>query len=398
MTIVVMNDLTECERIIERGKQAFVEVGQALLKIKEQGWYKRSHGTFEDYCQERWGWNRAHAYRLIEAAEIVDNLSPIGDTPMVAPTTETQVRPLAKLPPTEQQAAWTEAVAESGGTVPTQRVVEQVVDRRIEAREERKAEKLATLESHRDKPVAAGWGIQHGDCIEELNALGSATVRLIFTDPPYNIGIDYGDGKEADEQPDAVFVDWCSRWMEQCHRVLTDDGSLWLMINDEYAAEFAVTLKQLGFTIRNWIKWYETFGVNCTNKFNRSSRHIFYCVKDAGSFVFNTDPIRRQSARQVVYNDSRAADGGKLWDDVWTIPRLVGTAAERLPEFPTQLPLELVETVVLVASEPGDLIVDPFNGSGTTGAVAIKNGRRYLGIERNARFHELATLRLKGMQ
>jgi site-specific DNA-methyltransferase (adenine-specific) len=218
--------------------------------------------------------------------------------------------------------------------------------------------------------------------------------RLIFTDPPYNIGIDYGDGEESDRLPDHQYMAWVSDWVRLCCDCLTDDGSLWVMIGDEYAADYHATLKFHGLTIRSWIKWYETFGVNCSSTFNRTSRHIFYAVKNPKSFVFNPEPVTRPSDRQTKYGDSRAAAGGKLWDDVWQIPRLTGTCAERIPDFPTQLPLALVEPIVLCASMPGDLVVDPFNGSGTTGVAALGNGRKYVGIEKSEQFSDIAEMRL----
>lgn len=262
-------------------------------------------------------------------------------------------------------------------------------------RDERRAE--LTAQAH---TAAAGgtpdWRIIAGDCIAELASLAPASARLVFADPPYNIGIDYGSGADADRLADADYLAWCTRWMQAAVRVLTADGSLWVMINDEYAAEFAGALKGLGLTIRNWIKWYETFGVNCARKFNRCSRHIFYCVRDAQHFVFNPEAVSRPSDRQAKYADGRADPGGKLWDDVWIIPRLVGTAAERIPDFPTQIPLAITRAIVGCASQPGDLVIDPFSGSASTGVAAVELGRRYLGIERNPQHCELSRLRLQG--
>jgi DNA modification methylase len=236
--------------------------------------------------------------------------------------------------------------------------------------------------------------------MDVLDGLGSVRdehgpARLIFTDPPYNIGIDYGDGEKQDRLPDDEYMGWVSDWIGLCCNCLTDDGSLWVMIGDEYAADYHATLKFHGLVIRSWIKWYETFGVNCSNTFNRTSRHIFYAVKDPKAFVFDPAPVTRPSARQTKYGDSRAAAGGKLWDDVWQIPRLTGTCKERIPDFPTQLPLALVEPIVLCASMPGDLVVDPFNGSGTTGVASVRNGRKYVGIEKSEAFADISEIRIK---
>jgi site-specific DNA-methyltransferase (adenine-specific) len=272
----------------------------------------------------------------------------------------------------------------------------QVIRRRQKRRElETKAE--AAQRSHKDGPA---WQIRHADCLEILTSL-TDKARLILADPPYNIGVDYGEGKAADRLDDTVYMVWVETWLDACRDLLTEDGSLWVLIGDEYAAEYAVTLKRLGMTIRSWIKWYETFGVNCATSFNRCSRHLFYCVKNPRRFVFNPDAVTRPSDRQTKYADKRAAPGGKLWDDVWgivpPIPRLTGTAKERLPDFPTQLPLALVKPIVLCASDPGDLVIDPFSGSGTTGVAAVQHGRRFLGIERSEEFVRLSRLRLKGV-
>jgi site-specific DNA-methyltransferase (adenine-specific) len=261
-------------------------------------------------------------------------------------------------------------------------------------RKEKRTELEAKAEAVKASP--ADWRIVTGDCVEELRKLTDRP-RLVFADPPYNIGIDYGGGEDADRLPADEFTEWLACWVRLCKSAITPDGSLWLLISDEFAAEACVALKK-SFTLRNWVIWYETFGVNCADKFNRTKRHLFYCTNHPRDFVFHPDAVSRPSARQLIYNDGRAAAAGKLWDDVWVIPRLVGTAAERVPDFPTQLPLELLRPIVRCCSDPGDLVLDPFNGSGTTGVAALESGRRYLGVERSEAFAELARLRLKGVR
>ena len=238
------------------------------------------------------------------------------------------------------------------------------------------------------------WNIINGDAVAELRRMTAGTARLIFADPPYNIGINYGRGAKADRLTDEAYLTWCAKWMSTCERLLTADGSLWVMINDEYADHFGLLLRETGLHRRAWIKWYETFGVNCSTNFNRCSRHIFYCVKNPRRFVFNADAVTRPSDRQLKYADRRAAPNGKLWDNVWSIPRLVENSRERLPDFPTQLPLALVQPIVECASDPGDLVIDPFCGSGTTGVAAGKSGRRFIGIEQSRRFVRAAEVRL----
>lgn len=247
------------------------------------------------------------------------------------------------------------------------------------------------------EPDTSRWEIQVGDCVEWMGKTGPGSARLVFADPPYNIGIDYGEGHD-DRMPAPDYLAWTEIWVQAAARLLTPDGSLWVLISDEWADEVGCILRRAGLTRRSWIKWYESFGVNNANNFNRCSRHLFYMVKDPKQFVFDADHVSRPSDRQTKYKDSRADPGGKVWDNVWgikpPIPRLVENSAERLPDFPTQLPLDLLLAVVGCASEPGDLVIDPFSGSGTTGAASIRLGRRYLGFELSESFAALSRLRL----
>jgi DNA modification methylase len=303
----------------------------------------------------------------------------------VSPATMARADQIAKRPDLERKVV-------DGEMKPAEALREIRSEKRRKQLQEA-AEKAAT-EHAADRPK---WSILNVDVVEGLETVRDehGPARLIFTDPPYNIGIDYGEGGKADLLTPQAYMKWVRNWFSLCWDCLTDDGSLWVMIGDEYAAEYCTELKATGFTVRSWIKWYETFGVNCSNKFNRTSRHIFYAVKDEKSFVFNPEPVTRPSDRQTKYGDSRASAGGKIWDDVWQIPRLTGTCAERIPDFPTQLPLALVEPIVLCASMPGDLVVDPFNGSGTTGVASIKNGRKYVGVEKSDKFADMADMRLR---
>jgi hypothetical protein len=142
-------ELTRLEAIIERGLETFLEVGTALLKIREVKLYRRDYKTFADYCRGRWGKSRGEAYRLIDAVEVASNIkmSPIGDIQEL-PKTENVVRPLVSLTPEDQRAAWTEACNKANGH-PTAEQVKQAVDKVVpsERRQKRKkksaAEKLA---------------------------------------------------------------------------------------------------------------------------------------------------------------------------------------------------------------------------------------------------------------
>jgi site-specific DNA-methyltransferase (adenine-specific) len=374
--------------IYRRCQEGSEKWANRLAKIAEEGKRKKSEAAKEQHAKStpRRGETLVadhndpspkkdkHPAREARAAEA-----------KVSPATMARADQIAKRPDLEKKVV-------AGEMKPAEALREiRSTKRRQEL--EQAAAKAAAERHESDRPK---WSILNVDVLDGLESVRDqhGPARLIFTDPPYNIGIDYGDGEQADRLSDAAYMKWVRQWFALCWDCLTDDGSLWVMIGDEYAAEYAVELKATGYTVRSWIKWYETFGVNCSNKFNRTSRHIFYAVKDPAAFVFNPEAVTRPSDRQTKYGDSRASAGGKIWDDVWQISRLTGTCSERIPDFPTQLPLALVEPIVLCASMPGDLVVDPFNGSGTTGVASVRNGRKYVGVEKSEAFADIATKRI----
>jgi site-specific DNA-methyltransferase (adenine-specific) len=147
-------------------------------------------------------------------------------------------------------------------------------------------------------------------------------------------------------------------------------------------------------TVRNRITWHETFGVYCQKKFGRCSRPIYYAVKNQKRFTFNAEAVTIPSARQAKYGDKRANPAGKIMGDVWQVNRVCGTFRERVAGVPTQLPEELVERIIGVSSNPGDTILDPFAGSGTTLAVAARMGRSGIGCELNPEYAKIAEARI----
>ena len=170
--------------------------------------------------------------------------------------------------------------------------------------------------------------------------------------------------------------------MEACVNVLKPHGSFYIAIGDEYAAHVRIIGEDLGLTLRNWIIWHYTFGQQTKTKFARSHAHIFYFVKNPKHYVFNDLAVRLPSDRQLIYNDRRANATGKIPNDVWDCySRVCGTFYERQGWHPCQMPELLLGRIIAASSHPGDLVLDPFNGSGTTAAAAIQLGRDYCGID-----------------
>lgn len=267
--------------------------------------------------------------------------------------------------------------------------------------------------------------IVEGDCITTMASWPEKSIDLIFSDPPYNIGYQYDQYKDDREYDD--YVKWTQDWIDQCVRLLSPRGSFYVLIGDEFAAETRMHLRtherRGNLAFRNWIIWHYTFGQNCRGKFNRSHVHLFYCTGsesaqrkitiDNPPFVFNKNDVAVPSARQAVYGDLRANPGGKLPDDVWLLrpreldgsfygpdedtwflSRLCGTFGERVAWHPCQLPESLLERVILTSSNPGQIVFDPFTGSGTTAAVAARLGRRWLGTELSAEYAAKARERI----
>src|SRR6056297_1746554 len=102
--------------------------------------------------------------------------------------------------------------------------------------------------------------VHQGDCVKRLSQLSAGSIDLVFADPPFNIGYEYD--VYDDQQSADKYLDFCEQWIKGVHRVLKDDGTFWLAIGDEYAAELKVLSQQLGFHCRSWVIWYYTFGVN----------------------------------------------------------------------------------------------------------------------------------------
>ncbi|MHC4993890.1 MAG: DNA-methyltransferase [Planctomycetota bacterium] len=266
-----------------------------------------------------------------------------------------------------------------------------------------------------------------GDCLDLMAAWPEDSVDLIFADPPYNIGFTYD--KYNDNREDDDYVRWTFDWVDACARLLKPTGSMYILIGDEYAAETRVHLKQLErdnhLVFRNWIIWHYTFGQNCRSKFNRSHAHLFYCVGSKAAttkwkqteppFAFNRAEVAVPSARQTTYSDARANPTGKMpddtWylrpqeapegeffqaeDDTWFFSRLCGTFKERLGWHPCQLPEALLERIVKLSSNEGDVVFDPFTGSGTTLAVAARLKRNWLGTELSEEYAAKATERIE---
>jgi site-specific DNA-methyltransferase (adenine-specific) len=240
-----------------------------------------------------------------------------------------------------------------------------------------------------------------GDARELLASIPEcrdAAVDLIYADPPFNWRRDYDrhevrphdDAVWNDAIPDDDYLEFTYDWLDLCIKALTPTGSLWVNIPDDWAAEVVVHLKQRGLQLVNWCIWHYRFGQNRLEKFINSKVHVLYFCKHPFKRTWNVKPILEPTDRATIYADKRTynkkeGDSGlRVPMDVWygrNWGRIQGNNKERRPGHDNQIPEVYLERVLRACSREGDLVLDPFLGSGTTSTVARELRRRSIGIE-----------------
>jgi len=240
-----------------------------------------------------------------------------------------------------------------------------------------------------------------GDCVAELSKLPAQSVDLVFADPPYNLQLQ-GDLKRPDDsRVDAVDDDWdkfasfsayddfTRAWLAACRRVMKPNATLWVIGSYHNIFRVGAVLQDLGFWILNDIVWRKSNPMPNFRgrRFTNAHETLIWAAREAGqrNYTFNYDALKAGN------------DGVQMRSD-WFIPlctgeeRLKGRDGKKL--HPTQKPEALVARVLLAASRPDDLVLDPFCGSGTTGAVARRLRRRFVGIEREKAYAAAAEQRI----
>jgi DNA modification methylase len=248
-----------------------------------------------------------------------------------------------------------------------------------------------------------------GDCVHALKSLPDKSVDLVFADPPFNIGYSYDICKDKWERDE--YLSWIDQWLPELVRILKPNGSMWLMIGDGYVCDYKSKIDSQGLTLRNWIIWHYAQCKPTKKRFSHSHCHILYYVSNVDNYTFNLEEIRIPSVGITYLRETRNNPRGKVPNDVWYLhpsessdlfhpehdvwfcPRISGNSKERV-DHPTQKPEALLERIIRVATNPGDLVVDPFAGSGTTLAVAKRLGRNYWGCELSPRYAKLILERL----
>ncbi|MEH2152792.1 hypothetical protein [Nostoc sp.] len=180
------SDRLHLERKVER---AFFEAGKALIELRDRRLYRSTHKTFDEYCLDRFGYNRSRSYQLVDAAVVVDNLQKCPQIVDILPTAEGQVRPMTKLEPQEQHEAWLRAVELAGGKVPTGRIVKDVVQRIIERTQVPNTYQIGEVCQIlvKDNPELRG----KGGCWAIISAVNDFSCSVRMWDSEYAVGLQY---------------------------------------------------------------------------------------------------------------------------------------------------------------------------------------------------------------
>lgn len=255
-----------------------------------------------------------------------------------------------------------------------------------------------------DDAAGCGCRIHHGDCVEVLRRLPDKSCKLVFADPPYNLQLRNElyrpnqtkvDGVDDSWDQFASFADYdefTTRWLKECRRLLADDGTIWVIGSYHNIFRVGSIMMNLGYWILNDVQWHKTNpmpnfrGVRFTN----ATETLIWAKKSERQkkYTFNHQVMKR-------------LNGGKQMTSVWRIPLCTG--AERIKNsagkkaHSTQKPEALLRRVILSSSSEGDIVLDPFLGSGTTCAVARKLNRRCIGIEKEEAYVQIARARMQSI-
>lgn len=249
-----------------------------------------------------------------------------------------------------------------------------------------------------------------GDCIEIMqNEIEKDSINLIFADPPYNLsgkslnlannttgGAFYKVNEDWDTYDYKDYIAFTRNWIKLSFQVLTPNGSIYISCTQHNIGEILYIAKELGFKLNNIITWYKTNSMpNITKRtFTHSTEFVCWFVKGK-NWVFNYEAVKK-------FNPNKTKEGNdkQMRDFLDFIELPIVQGKERIKgennraAHPTQKPVKLLELVILASSNENDIVLDPFFGTGTTGLVAKKLNRKWIGIERHSAYIKISKKRL----
>lgn len=244
--------------------------------------------------------------------------------------------------------------------------------------------------------------IYKGDCFSLLDLLPPKCLPLTITSPPYNIGKEYESIKKLDD-----YLEWMWEWIEKVYKATADDGALWLNLGytsiPGRSKAIPITYliwEKVSFYLVQEIVWNYGAGVAGRLFFSPRNEKWLWYVKEASNYVFNLDDVRDPNVKypnQKKNGKIKNNPLGKNPTDVWQIPKVTSGANRSSKErtaHPAQFPIALVSRILLASSYQGEVVLDPFVGSGSLLEAAILNGRKAIGFELEERYIEIAIKRI----
>lgn len=238
-----------------------------------------------------------------------------------------------------------------------------------------------------------------GDSLSVLKKMKDKSVQLIFADAPYNIGKDFGNNSDKWESVYA-YIDWCKSWIDECMRVLSDNGTMYFMTATQHMPYLDVFVSEKYNVLCRIIWAYDSSGVQSKKIYGSLYEPILMINKSKkATYTFNYNDIlveaKTGAKRKLIdyrKNPPQPYSTEKVPGNVWDFSR-VRFKMDEYENHPTQKPEALLERIVKASSNPGDVILDPFSGSFTTSAVAVRLGRVGIGIDMNEEYYEMGLRR-----
>lgn len=227
-----------------------------------------------------------------------------------------------------------------------------------------------------------------GNSIDEMKKLSNESVDLIIADPPYNVGKNYGNNSDAQEREE--YLKFSREWICEATRILKKNGTIYIFMGMKYISYiFQILEEENNMLFSSWITWHYTQGVGKKKSFSPRHDDILMFTKSS-KYQFNLDEIRVPQKYYRKVNNMRGANPG----NVWQFSHIHYSQKNRKPH-PTQKPEGIIERMIKASSSEGDIVLDPFSGSGTTPFVSKILNRKYIGIELNELYVQNTIERLK---
>lgn len=269
-------------------------------------------------------------------------------------------------------------------------------------------ERLDLVENQIGKPAHRGESflLYQGDCLHLMETLDGSHFDLTVTSPPYNIGKEYEAVKPVDR-----YVDWCEQWMRHVHRLTTRFGAFWLNVGYLNLPGRAKAIPipyllwdRVPFYLIQEVVWNYGAGVAARRSLSPRNEKFLWYVKDPDNYTFDLDAVRDPNVKypnQKKNGKLKCNPLGKNPTDVWEFPKVTSgrfRSSKERTNHPAQFPVAVIDRVIKASSRPGDVVFDPFLGSGTTVEAALRNDRLAVGFEVDPTYVQTAIERIECAQ